>query len=93
MEEERKNALEMDQEAQEAHAKSAEAQGRRALSHIGDLMTRSMVKNISAWVRSSFWDKIFVRKPESYVRKVKTPKSYYRGKARQQADSQNSKKR
>lgn len=47
-------------------------------------MTRSMVKNISAWFRSCFWDKIFVKKPEKYKRKVKTPKTYYRAKTRQQ---------
>lgn len=47
-------------------------------------MTRSMVKNISAWVRGAFWDKIFVKKQKTSKKKVKTPKAYYRAKTRQQ---------
>jgi hypothetical protein len=52
-------------------------------------MTRSMVRNVSAWLRSSFWDKVFVKtRPE--IPKVKTPKSYYRSKAAQQITAQKS---
>lgn len=50
-------------------------------------MTRSMVRNISAWLRSSFWDKVFV-KTRQETPKVKTPKSYYRSKAAQQITAQ-----
>jgi hypothetical protein len=50
----------------------------------GDLMTRSMVKNISAWFRSSFWDKIFIKKPQTVKKKGRTPQIYYKSKMKQQ---------
>ena len=42
-------------------------------------MTRSMVRNVSAWLRSSFWDKVFVKKHQE-TPKVKTPKKESKGK-------------
>lgn len=58
----------------------------------GEQMTRSLIKNVSAWFRSCFWDKIFVKKPEEYKRKIKTPPAYYRGKEKQQRISLKTKK-
>jgi hypothetical protein len=50
-------------------------------------MTRSLIKNISAWFRSCFWDKIFTKKPLEYKRSRKTPKEYYKRKERAQKAS------
>ena len=49
-------------------------------------MTRSMIKNICAWFRSCFWDKIFMKKSQQ-VQRIGTPQFYYKAKARQQTES------
>ena len=46
-------------------------------------MTRSFIKVVYAKFKSAFWEKVF-GKQQKYSRKVKTPKKYYRKKARQQ---------
>ena len=50
-------------------------------------MTRSSARNMFTRVKTAFWSKVFGKKAESYTRKVKTPRSYYRAKARQQEHS------
>lgn len=50
-------------------------------------MTRSFIRNMSEWLRTAFWHKVFAPKAQQYSRKVKTPRDYYRSKARQQARS------
>ncbi|MCS7109222.1 MAG: hypothetical protein NZ903_00280 [Candidatus Micrarchaeota archaeon] len=50
-------------------------------------MTRSFIKNICAWFKSAFWDKIFAKKPQKYHQKRETPKQYYKGKEMQQFSS------
>ena len=47
-------------------------------------MTRSSARNMFSRLKTAFWSKVFGKKAESYTRKVKTPRSYYRAKARQQ---------
>ncbi|VVB73117.1 Uncharacterised protein [uncultured archaeon] len=48
-------------------------------------MTRSFIGNMSSWLKSAFSAKVFGKKADQYSHKVKTPRSYYRAKARQQA--------
>ncbi|MEM3369480.1 MAG: hypothetical protein QXT72_01065 [Candidatus Micrarchaeia archaeon] len=55
-------------------------------------MTRSFIKNMSSWFKSTFWDRVFSKKPESYSKKKKTPKQYYKGKERQQISSMKKKR-
>jgi len=50
-------------------------------------MTRSSARNMFTRLKTAFWSKVFGKKAESYTRKVKTPRSYYRAKARQQEHS------
>jgi len=50
-------------------------------------MVKNFIKNIGARLKSAFSSKVFSKKQESYSKKNKTPKSYYRAKAKQQASS------
>ena len=50
-------------------------------------MTMSSARNMFSRLKTAFWSKVFGKKAESYTRKVKTPRSYYRAKARQQEHS------
>jgi hypothetical protein len=50
-------------------------------------MTRSSARNMFSRVKTAFWSKLFGKKAESYTHKVKTPRSYYRAKAKQQEHS------
>jgi len=50
-------------------------------------MTRSSARNMFSRLKTAFWSKVFGKKAESYTHKVKTPRSYYRAKARQQEHS------
>jgi len=47
-------------------------------------MTRSSARNMFTRLKTAFWSKVFGKKAESYTHKVKTPRSYYRAKAKQQ---------
>ncbi|MCX8202510.1 MAG: hypothetical protein N3G74_01755 [Candidatus Micrarchaeota archaeon] len=55
-------------------------------------MTRSFIKNMCSWFKTSFWDKLFAKRPEKYFQKRKTPKHYYKGKELQQIASAKRKK-
>ncbi|MEM2175024.1 MAG: hypothetical protein QXI58_05330 [Candidatus Micrarchaeia archaeon] len=77
MEEKGKNEMEVDKEKKKKNEKSAKEKSRRT-------MTRSIIKNICAWFKSCFWDKIFVKKTREYKRKIKTPETYYKTKERMQ---------
>lgn len=47
-------------------------------------MVRNFIKNISQRLKSAFSSKVFANKPMTSDKKKKTPKSYYKAKARQQ---------
>jgi len=52
-----------------------------------------LLKNASAWLRSSFWDKIFVSNPRRYAAKRKEPGFFLRAEERQTIEGKKRKKR
>lgn len=50
-------------------------------------MVKNFIRNVGQRLKSAFSSKVFSKKQEGYSKKTKTPKSYYRTKAKQQASA------